>query len=423
MLGRSMLVRRCCPSAALALLLTLAGAASAHAQTTAVAPVSGRGARALQRLVERALRDRTDVASRRAVDRAARSAGVDGLEPGGVSSLASDVGADMVVQGEAGGSRRRPTVRLVFRAADGTELARGQVDYRRGRAGARRFGAGVEGLYDSAAAALEAHRAPPPPEPPPEPIETLPVEPEPPPAEVPEDGLALVSVVAGLAIRTRDASIALADGGRRRYELASGVYPEIVLAAEGRPFANDAHLGRGLFVRGAFAHSLGLSSDNAGVTVSTNFVRLAFDAGWLAPIGDVVELGVAFGGGYDGYHLAPNAVMGTAEYAYLRPGARARFRVAQETFVIEAELGYRGVLGIGEIRSQFGVEGDAHGVDVGLGVGGNLIRAMDLGFTWGVRFDWVGYFMSFGGPASDAEATGGEESAVRITLRAGWSFR
>lgn len=427
MLGRSMAALPIRILAPMALLGLTALPAAAHAQTTAVAPFSGRRSGAMQRLVERALRDQTDVASRGSVRRAARSAGISGLDMAGVPDLASEVGADIVVQGETGGSRRRPRVVLVFRADDGTELARGEVDYRPGRRGRRRFDSDVEGLYQTAAAALEAHRAPPP-EPDPEPIEVPIEEPEPeaPPAEVPQDGLALFTGLLGLSIRTRDASIDLADGGRRRYEVGSGVYPELLVRLEARPFANDAHLGRGLFVRGAFAHSVGLSSESGAGAVSTNFLRFALDAGWLAPLGDSFELGIAFGGGLDGYYLGTNDILPSAEYGYLRPGVRARFRVAQETFVIEADLGYRAVLGVGALRPAFGLQGDAHGVDVGVGIGGNLHLAAELGFSWGVRFDWVGYFMSFGsapGDANDALATGGVDEGVRFTLLAGWSFR
>jgi len=222
-------------------------------------------------------------------------------------------------------------------------------------------------------------------------------------------------------------AVALASGGNRGYELASGVYPEITVAAEARPFAAESHLGRGLFLDASFAHSVGLASETASggtMVETTNFVRFSAGAGFLFPIDSVVELGVAFGGGYDGYHLGTNVVLPTAEYGWLRPGARARFRfLNDETLVRDAGVGYRAVLGVGELATSFGEQVDAHGFDIGVGLGGNLITALDLGLTWGVRFDYVGYWMSFAGAAADEAATSGVESSVRFTFVAGWSFR
>jgi hypothetical protein len=415
---------------ALAVATTLGAAAlgvsPARAQRTAVAPFEGRRAGIVRRLVTRALPRAADPIARRRVDRAARRAGVEGLGAAGVAELAADLEADLVLQGRTSGRANRPRIELVFRAADGTELVRGETRYARRRRWRRRFEADVEGLWDRALAAWEAHRAPPPePEPPPEPAaEAVPEAPAEPPAEAPADGLAVFAATAGVTIRTRAVDVELADGSRRRYELQSGAYPEILVALEARPFANEAHLGRGLFVRGSFAHSLGLGSEtSSGAAVDTRFARFGVHAGWLAPLGERVELGLALGVGYEGYHLGGNAVLPTAEYVWLRPGARARVRLVRETLVLEARAAYRAVLGVGALRPAFGESGDAHGVDVGLGLGGNLLAAADLGLTWGVRVDYVGYFMSFAGPADAAAATAGAEESVRVALFAGWSFR
>ncbi|MEQ9073579.1 MAG: hypothetical protein RLP09_06940 [Sandaracinaceae bacterium] len=405
-------------------------AAAASAQTVAVAPFEGRRSAAVERLVGRALSDRAEVVSRSDDRAAARRAGVSGTDAAGVEALASDVGAQIVVQGSVSGPRRRPRVELVFRAADGFELARGQSQVSRGRRGQRAFARDVEQLFERASTELEAMQAQPEPEP--EPVyeaaatdDTAPVEAPAEPGE--NDGLAIVAVTAGVIVRTRSADVALASGGNRGYELASGVYPEITVAAEARPFAAESHLGRGLFLDASFAHSVGLASETASggtMVETTNFVRFSAGAGFLFPIDSVVELGVAFGGGYDGYHLGTNVVLPTAEYGWLRPGARARFRfLNDETLVLDAGVGYRAVLGVGELATSFGEQVDAHGFDIGVGLGGNLITALDLGLTWGVRFDYVGYWMSFAGAAADEAATSGVESSVRFTFVAGWSFR
>ncbi len=403
-----------------ALVLAPTIAAAQDGPRTAVAPFAGRSARTMQRAVERALADRADVVDGDEVRAAAEEAGVSGTEPSGVAELARAVGARLVVQGEVGWSRRAARVSLVVRAEDGSELASGSATYRRGRRGRSAFDRQVERVFDQSATALSA-RAPREPEP----VEEAPEEPEPvaAPSAAPEDGLALVSLLAGIALRNREASVQLAGTGDRLYR--SDPFPEIVLAVEARPFALESHLGRGLFVRGTFAHSVGLGSQTMATSdsVSTNFVRFAFDAGWLAPLGDVAELGAGLAVGYDGYHLGPNVVLPTAEYVYLRPALRGRVRILKEAFVIDAEVGYRGVLGLGAIGPSFGEQAGAHGVDVGIGVGGNLYTIAGLGFTWAARFEWVGYFLSFSGVGSDAEGQSGEESAVRGTFLVGWSFR
>lgn len=388
--------------------------------TVVVAPFEGRGAPAMQRTVERTLEGRAEVVSDDEADRAAEQAGVSGTAPGGVSELASAVRADLVVQGSVSGSRRAPRVELVIRAADGAELARGSATRRRGRRGQRAFTRAIARVFDEAVSALASHR------PPPEPVEAIeePVEEEPAPAApAPEDGLAIFTATAGVAVRTRDADIALEGGGTRRY--ASGAYPEILIALEARPFANESHLGRGLFLTAAFGHSVGLGSQTDGTmtAVSTNFLRFSGGAGWLAPIEDVAEIGVGVSVGYDGYHLGPNVVLPTAEYVYIRPAARGRVRIMKEALVIDAEVAYRGVVGMGAIAGAFGEQATTHGVDVGIGVGGNLFPVAELGFTWAVRFDWVGYFLGFAGPASDAPGVSGTESALRFSFLVGWSFR
>lgn len=394
-------------------------------------PFEGRSARALQRVVTRAIDDRVSVIDADEVERAAEDAGAEGTGREGVAELASALGADLVVQGSVSGARRAPRVELVVRAADGEELARATARYARRRAVRRRFASSVRRLMDDAVSAWSA-RTPPEPEVVEAPPEVVADPIAPPPAQAPDDGLALLNGLIGIGIRNRDAAIELGPGDRRTY--ASGAYAELALALEARPFANEAHLGRGLFIQGSFAHSLGLSSqredrdceadpDASGCGVSTNFLRFAVGAGWLAPIEEVAEIGAGVTVGYDGYHLSENDVMPTAEYVYIRPGARGRVRIAQEALVLDLELAYRGVVGVGAIATSFGEQAGAHGLDVGVGLAGNLIPVMDLGFTWSVRFDYVHYFLSFAGPASDAAATGGSESSARVTLLVGWSIR
>ena len=412
---------------ALAVAASVPGVAAAQdgGTTTVVAPFAGRGSRAAERLVGRAIRQDTDVVSRRRVISAARRAGVEGTEPAGVPELAEALAADLVVQGQVSGSRRRQRVVLLVRGADGVELARAEAELRRGARGMRAFGSAVQAVFSEALAAREASLAPEP-EPEPEPVPVM-VDPEEEeeeePSDAPEDGLAIFTALVGLSVRSRLGTVDLLDGRQRRYE--SGPYPELALAVEARPLALDAGLGRGLYLRGAFAHSVGLGSqsEDGTVQVDTNFLRFGVDAGWLAPLGDIVELGVGLGFSYDGYFLGMNNVMPSAEYMGIRPALRGRVRFLQETLVLDFEVAYRAVLATGAIRDAFGAEGDSHGVDVGLQLGGNLHLAAELGFTWAVRFDYIGYFHSFGGASTDVPGTSGEEVGLLGTFLVGWSFR
>lgn len=417
-------MRRIVPIGVLAALLTLPAAALAQQTSAAVATFSGRRARAVQRRVAREARDHFDVTPRARTRRASQRAGIEGTDAAGASELASSLGVDLVVQGQITGRGRRMRVSLVARAADGEELARAEIDFPRGRRARRAFDASVEQLFVEAAEALSRRAGPEEPEEPPPPVEPIEEEPPPePPGEAPTDGLAWLAATVGVVGRTRDATVDLADGGRRGY--ASGLYPELLVAVELRPLANDPDLGRGLFFGGSFAHSVGLGSETETTMTavdSTNFVRFDLDAGFLFPIEDA-ELGVGFGFGYDGYHLAANTVLPSAEYLYLRPHARARIRFVEETLVLGIEAAYRATLGRGALSDSFGADGDTHGVDVGVRLGGNLLAEADVGFTWGVGFEWVGYFLSFAGAAADSPGDSAIESAFRLRAELGWSFR
>jgi hypothetical protein len=406
---------------------------------TAVVPFEGRLAPTLRRAVSSAIEEDASLIPEDRVDQAAERADVEGTGANGVPALASSLDAELVVQGEITGSRRSQSVEIVIRSRNGTELARGTASYRAGRRFRQRFERSVRRVFTEAAGALErdAPRAdeqleeeenerPPGMD---DEEEAAPSQPAAPP---PEDGLAIVSILAGVGVRMRDADIELSAGDPRRYD---AVFPEIALGLEVRPFANDSHLGRGIFVHLDFGHSMGLGSRSraqtecdadpslSGCGISTNFARFDLRAGWLAPIGDAVELGLGFGGGIDGFYLGPNDVMSTAEFGYLRPAARARFRFAKEAFVLDVDAGYRGILGVGEIAPDFGQGASAHGVDIGAAFTGNMLSVAGVGFTWAARFDYVGYFTSFSGAASDATATSGTEHSVRGTVMIGWAFR
>lgn len=400
----------------------------------AVAPLDGRGGNIVSRGIRNALEDRAVVVPAGEASDAAEAAGISGPSAEGVSRFADAVAAEIVLVGAVettGGRRRRRRRRQATRAqvtlvaydAGGQELSRSEFSYRAGARGRRALEREVGALFDQAVAAWEAlHAAPEPaPEPfvPEEPIEDP--DPEPEPSEAPDDGLAIISGWLGFNVRTRDALIDLMMPGDRRY---GATYVELGLAAEGRPFAREAGLLRGIYANADFYHSVGLGSvsDDGMTEVSTNFVRFQIMAGYLAQVIPELEIGGGFGGGYDGYHFGPNPIMPTVELGYLRPAARARIRFMRETFVLEVDLGYRGTLGVGAAGDSFGQDNETHGVDLGLGLTGNLYPLLDLGFTWAVRFFYVGYFTSYGGMANDVQGTSGAEQSVRFQIMAGWSW-
>lgn len=409
---------------ALAVITSLAPLTSrAQEPVVAVTPFAGRRAGAVTRLVGGALDDRVDLVSRGATTRAARSAGLEGTNDRGVRDLADALNADIVVLGEVSGTRRRTRVEIVMRSSDGAELASGNFVYRGGARGRRDLETEVASIWDRALAAWRALSAPAPverairDEPQEDTVEES--------SEAPQDGLAVLALTAGLTVRSRDTFVSLTGGGERRYSVPA--YVELGFGLEVRPFAGEGHLGRGIYLNGDFANSVGLASQVEDPTMptpvgGTNFLRFGIHAGWLAPIGAVVELGVGFGGGYDGYMIDMNPILPSVEVGYLRPAARARIRLAQESLVLEIDLAYRAILGVGALASSFGVEIDAHGVDFGLGLTGNLFRVAELGFTWSARFSYVGYFVSFAGAATDEAGTSGSEQAIRFAFMVGWSF-
>ena len=411
-------------SLALAAIVSLAPLRGwAQDPVVAVAPFAGRRAGPVTRLVGSTLDDRADLVSRGATTRAARSAGLEGTNERGVSDLADTLNADIVVLGEVSGNRRRSGVEIVMRANDGAELASGNFVYRAGARGQRDLASEVGSIWVRALAAGHRRSAP-------EPAERA-IDEEPEdgaveePSEAPQDGLAVLAITAGLTARSRDTFVSLTGGGERRYSVPA--YVELGFGAEVRPFAHEGHLGRGLYVNGDFANSVGLASEVEDPTMpipveGTNFFRFGINAGWLAPIAPPVELGVGFGGGFDGYDIGTNVILPSVEVGYLRPAVRARIRLADETLVLEIDLAYRAVLGIGALASAFGDQVDAHGVDFGLGLTGNLFRVAELGFTWSARFSYVGYFVSFAGASTDEAGTSGSEQAIRFAFMIGWSF-
>ena len=287
---------------------------------------------------------------------------------------------------------------------------------RGGAAGRRAIAAALDALLDTALASLPPDRprerpvseAPPPPPPP-----------EPEPASFGEDPAVLTIVVTG-TVRSRSATIHLADSSVRTYDASP--YFELGGRVELRPLAHEQSYARGVFAYADVAGALGLSSRRSdGMSFPTSFYRLGISVGYLVPVGEVVEVGAGFGGGWDAYQLADNQTMPTVEYPYLRPAVRARFRVMGETVVIGLEGGYRALLGREGLSSAFGVDGASFGWDAG----GSLSGTLDFGLVYAIEAGFTQYQHSFveGSSWFIGQGTQGTDGGYRFAAAVGYAFR
>lgn len=410
-----------------AFLFLLAIPASAQVRV-GVMPFGGAGGSGARRQVQSALEDdgRVSAIDLDTVDGAAERSGAGSGGEDGIADAASELGARVIVQGNVSGRGRRRRLTLTARDETGRQI---------GRAGGAMRGAGVARAVRSLLGeALEG--LPPEPEEPeeaaPEPVmDEEPIgddEVEPPSDERPlQQRAPWLNAQFVLGIRTRDASVTLADTTNREWN-ARPVYAELGLRAEVRPFASSTDLLRGLYGNFFFANSVGLQSTRvSGCTptdaddckIDTNFFRVAFAVGFLFPLIDILDLGVEFGAGWDVYNIETNDVLPSAEYVYLRPALRSRLRLVDEIVGIDFELGVRPVVSRGEIG--YGQGGDTIGFDVGGGLSGSIPLAGGIGLTYGVQLAWVSYWLSYAEPEAPSamDATTGTDQGVRVMFAVG----
>ncbi len=240
------------------------------------------------------------------------------------------------------------------------------------------------------------------------------------PREEPAEPAELPWLVAGIggSARMRDASFDADDG--TRYHRAW--YPSIDLAAELRPFHTASGVERGLFLRAAFFHSVGLRSRGPNDTiVDTAFWGIGADAGLLINVSQGWDVGFALGVGVDSFGLAdtPATLVPTAVYGTLRPGLRARTQLLDELVVLDIGAGYRWVFERGPIAAAFGRSGESHGFEAGATLGGSV----DVGFSWAVSADVVTVVHQMHGEADVVSSSGGRDIGVRFGARIGLALR
>ena len=128
-----------------------------------------------------------------------------------------------------------------------------------------------------------------------------------------------------------------------------------------RPWVAEEGLERGIEMRGFFGHAVGLRMRNqlTDEPVDTSFFQVYADVGVLFEVDPSAELGLGLGFGWDSYAFGEQSlvIVPSAEYAYLRPHLRGRFRLEDELLVLGIDMGYRGVLSRGALSEHFGQDG------------------------------------------------------------------
>lgn len=401
--------------------LVLSTAVGAHAQSriaVGVLPFSGPGATAARRTAIAVLETepRVTVTDEGIADAAAERTGAGATGAAGVEGFARQIQVRVVIQGVLSGRGARRRLVLTARDASGRDIASQTARMRGGAAGRRAIAAALDALLDTALASLPPDRppersvreqAPPPPPPPP-----------PEPAGFGADPPILTITLTG-ALRSRGAVVHLADSTSRTYDVSP--FFELGGRVELRPLAHQHDYARGVYAVASAGGAVGLSSRrNDGTQVSTTFYQLAISAGYLVPIGDIVEVGAGFGAGWDAYQLADNATMPTVEYPYLRPALRARFRLVGETIVVGIDAGYRGLLGREGLSSAFGVDGASFGWDAS----GSLSGTLDFGLAFAIEAGFVQYQHSFAEGSSwfIGQGTQGTDGGYRFSAAVGYAF-
>ncbi len=405
---------------------------AAAAQTGVVLRFRGPGSGQARNAAVRAARRQMDLTPRARVERRARQMGARLGTRAGRARIADDMGIDYFVQGRVTGRGGSARTRITIYGSDGRQLASRRARRPIGAAGradvTRVTAAALQHAMDRDGNG-------------PDPVEEEEVEETPPPVEVEEpeeevedesssEGntglLPVARILLGVDARTRDVSIRLADGVRRRnYE--TNLYPEITATIEAHPFAGREGGLRGLYAQLDFAYAVALdtverdAANPALVTdVNTTAWRLFLNVGYLAPVADDrVRIGVLAGFGHDRVDLAPNMTLPSSRYNQFRLGIAASLASYGTLMQTRLDAGYRFVLGAGELSDAFGETINGGAFDVGLSIGGFI----EAGFSYSLRFAYTRYAIDFAGPALDEPAADGTDSSVSFGLQIGWAIR
>ncbi|MCA9604314.1 MAG: hypothetical protein KC619_01885, partial [Myxococcales bacterium] len=213
----------------------------------------------------------------------------------------------------------------------------------------------------------------------------------------------------GAGVRSRAVELLAPDGVDAAYRAE----PYFEVAARGGVRLFDV-----AFARIRFGTSVGLVSDREDPAlgeVATQFVRLRGDVGASYWVDDTVELGAAFGLGWDRYELDFNELVPTAEYVHLRPAIVTGVRLVGRALVLDAEVGLRFPLGVGDLTALHGVDYQVIGLDGLLRVHGRV----DPGFVWAIEGGVRRYWLTFDRPDGQVR---GQDGGWQATAYAGWEL-
>ena len=384
-------------------LLCLAAPAAVSAQRVGLAPFSGPRHRQIRRVVRSALEDRVDTV----VD-------VEADDP---------VDVDAVVTGQTTGRRARPRLTLVLLDSNGSELAREELRVTANRRGQRAVNRAVGSLLEAAGDLSPAPADDPEPEPAAvDDYEEPEEEAEDSGEDRPSAGRPFLHLLVGLSLRNR--SLVASTAGARQLGNDLPLYPEFNAEVRVRPLAGSGDpLLAGIRIRGRFAYALFFESQTPSAQVIGGSAwSVEGEAGWLAPIEEIAELGVSLGGGFSSYGLDDNVFVPTVEYASFEARAVTRIRAIEEELVIRAEAGYRYAAGGGPFTDSYGsVEG--HGLVVEGGLEGIFALDSSFGISWLVGVEYQSTWLSFSGMPTMELAESGSESFVRGRLGVGLAFQ
>ncbi|MGE3632148.1 MAG: hypothetical protein AB7P00_19765 [Sandaracinaceae bacterium] len=402
-------------------LLSIAGTASAQARSVVLAELDGSVATMVRRTLREGLGSRGVTVT--------MGEGNPGDDAGAITAMIQSAGADAYLGGSATGRARGPwRVDLVVRDTTGGE--QGHVRMR--VANPRRRGALIAAVAE-ALALVPTASSPTAPETSGEPVagEGAVASSDPAQAQAEAGGSAGGSAGPAMAAPAREphppppilrAWLVVGGGLRSRHvELLAPDGVDAGYLAE--PYAElTARAGVRLvdivFARFAFGSSVGLDSRRETPSlgnVDTWFYWMQGDVGASFWIDDTVEIGAAFGAGWDRYELSFNELVPTAEYVHVRPAILTGFQLVDRLLMLDAELGLRIPFGVGDLTSLHGTSYSVIGVDGAMRIHG----VIDPGFVWGAELGFRHYALHFDRPGGGVSGT---DSGWNATLYAGWEL-
>ncbi len=343
----------------------------------------------------------------------------------GRAAVARELQIDFLVFAVVTGSGRRTRTTLAIFDASGADVATKEGGAPTGRRAAAQMRALATELAEAGLPPIRERRAAlatatPTTATPTETEPTPPVD-QPPPEEGPSGprpSPAVVRITAGIDLRTRDTAVNVTGETPRTY---SSTFPEVSARVEVWPFANDAGAGAGFHgvFETSFAAWLKSRTARTGEEFSSSTFRLLGSLGYLIGVADnVLHIGALVGFGMDTFSIAQNTTLPSASYPYLRLAGAVRVAIAGNALYAQAEGAYRLTFGMGDLGPAFGTTNSASGYDINIGFGGDL-----GGFSYGARFAYESFALSFTGPGTLGPGTTGSDSAIRITAHLGWSIR